>query len=202
MNTKHLPGFQSRMRLYGHDSRRLYINASERGRFLVAAASQPDHIRVFCLTLLYTGCRLTEARELTWVSLQPEEQLLSIRCLKKRANQHVREVPIPASLVEEISRLSQGSLREAYLWTNPGGVSVNRVTAYRWVKNVMQEAGIIGPQACPKGLRHGYGIHAIRSGIPLNMLQKWMGHASIKTTAIYTNALGPEEREIAQRMWE
>ena len=65
----------------------------------------------------------------------------------------------------------------------------------------MKEAEITGPQACPKGLRHGFGIHAIRSGIQLNMLQKWMGHSSIETTAIYTNAIGPEEMELAERMW-
>ena len=65
----------------------------------------------------------------------------------------------------------------------------------------MDKADIHGPQACPKGLRHGYGIHAIRSGIQLNMLQKWMGHSSIETTAIYANAVRPEEMEIAQRMW-
>jgi integrase len=33
------------------------------------------------------------------------------------------------------------------------------------------------------------------------MLQKWMGHASIKTTAIYANAVGEEEKALAQMMW-
>lgn len=65
----------------------------------------------------------------------------------------------------------------------------------------MREAEITGPQASPKGIRHGYGIHAIKSGIQLNMLQKWMGHTSIKTTAIYANAVGVEELELAERMW-
>jgi hypothetical protein len=34
------------------------------------------------------------------------------------------------------------------------------------------------------------------------MLSKWMGHADIKTTAIYANALGEEQRAIAARMWD
>ena len=66
----------------------------------------------------------------------------------------------------------------------------------------MAQAGIVGLQVTPKGLRHGFGIHAIASGVPLNMVQKWMGHADIKTTAIYTNAVGLEERELAERMWD
>jgi integrase/recombinase XerD len=53
----------------------------------------------------------------------------------------------------------------------------------------------------PKGLRHSFGIHAIRSGVPLNLVQRWLGHASMTTTAIYRDALGEEEREIAARMW-
>jgi site-specific recombinase XerD len=65
----------------------------------------------------------------------------------------------------------------------------------------MERAEIVGPQASPKGLRHGYGIHAVRSGVQLHMLQKWMGHASMTTTAIYVNAVGDEELEIADRMW-
>jgi site-specific recombinase XerD len=50
-------------------------------------------------------------------------------------------------------------------------------------------------------LRHGFGIHAIRSGVPVNLVQRWLGHARLETTMIYLQALGSEEREIARRMW-
>jgi len=69
------------------------------------------------------------------------------------------------------------------------------------VEDVCIEAGISGPQATAKGLRHGYGIHAVRSGVQLHMLQKWMGHAQLSTTAIYADAVGKEEQDIAARMW-
>jgi len=65
----------------------------------------------------------------------------------------------------------------------------------------MEQADIGGVHATAKGLRHGYGIHAIRSGIQLHMLQKWMGHASMTTTAIYANAIGKEELDLADQMW-
>ena len=65
----------------------------------------------------------------------------------------------------------------------------------------MSEAGIYSLPATPKGLRHGFGVHAVMCGVPLNIIQKWLGHADIATTAIYTNVLGPEERVIAARMW-
>ena len=71
----------------------------------------------------------------------------------------------------------------------------------RIIKATMARAGIAGPMACPKGLRHGFGIKAVTSEVPLNMTQKWLGHSRIATTAIYTNATGPEEKQIAERMW-
>ena len=43
----------------------------------------------------------------------------------------------------------------------------------------MQEAGINGPQASPKGLRHGFGVDAVQTRIPLNMVQKWLEHAQL-----------------------
>ena len=67
----------------------------------------------------------------------------------------------------------------------------------------MTDAGIApGPHACPGGLRHGFALHAVRSGVPLHLVQRWLSHASLATTAIYLQAIGAEEREIAARMWE
>jgi len=45
-------------------------------------------------------------------------------------------------------------------------------------------------------------VHAINTGVPLNMLSKWLGHSRIETTAIYANAIGEEQYSIASRMWE
>jgi len=41
----------------------------------------------------------------------------------------------------------------------------SRTTTFRRVKEVMEVAKITdGPHKCPKGLRHGYGVHAISCG--------------------------------------
>lgn len=39
------------------------------------------------------------------------------------------------------------------------------------------------------------------NGVPLHVLQKWLGHAQLSTTAIYADAVGKEEQDIAARMW-
>ena len=89
----------------------------------------------------------------------------------------------------------RGKGRDVRLW--PWG----RMTGWRVVHRVMQDAGLAGPHASPKGLRHGFGVQAVSKGIALNMVQKWLGHAQLTTTAIYADAVGEEEQSIAARMW-
>jgi site-specific recombinase XerD len=66
----------------------------------------------------------------------------------------------------------------------------------------MTVARITGPQATPKGLRHGFGIKAVISQVPLNMVQKWLAHAQLATTSIYADATGEEAKQIAERCGE
>ena len=78
----------------------------------------------------------------------------------------------------------------------------SRQHSWKIIKDVMEAAGIAdGPHKSPKGLRVGFGINATTNGVQLNMIKKWMGHASIETTAIYADAIGKEEQDIAARMW-
>jgi site-specific recombinase XerD len=77
----------------------------------------------------------------------------------------------------------------------------SRMTGWRAVYAVMAAARLDGPQASPKGLRHGFGVAAVSAGVPLNLVQKWLGHAQLTTTAIYADATGAEEKDIARRMW-
>lgn len=70
------------------------------------------------------------------------------------------------------------------------------------MKGVTVEAGIPdASQRMTKGLRHGYGIHAMVKGIPLPMLQKWLGHPQLSTRTIYADAVGHEKQDVASRMW-
>lgn len=193
----------SGMRLYDQQKRRLYVNSEERERFLTVARSMKGPVATLALTLAYTGCRISEALELTSDSIQLEEQIISVRCLKKRNGRVIiREVPIPRELADRLNQEHHIALSQREVATSPRLLwTVCRKSAWEQIKSIMAAAEIYGLQATPKGLRHGYGVHAIRTGIQLNMLQKWMGHASMTTTAIYANASGREELEVARRMW-
>ncbi|MFU1717859.1 tyrosine-type recombinase/integrase, partial [Bacillus amyloliquefaciens] len=55
--------------------------------------------------------------------------------------------------------------------------------------------------ASPKGLRHSFGVNAFQAKVPPHLVQRWLGHASLRTTSIYGDVLGEVERELAARMW-
>ena len=78
---------------------------------------------------------------------------------------------------------------------------ITRQTANRQVGAIMRGAGIEGPQACPRGLRHSFGVAAVTAGAPLPTIAAVLGHASLSTTAIYTTAIGAEARDLVSRVW-
>lgn len=183
----------SSWRLYTPRGQRKYLNADERCRFLAAADRVAPELRAFAYVLALTGCRLSEALAVSRADLDPLAGSLAIRSLKKRDVPAVREVPIPDVVVQLLTALPSPAGRFWPWW--------GRTTAWRYVKDIMAAAGITGLHATPKGLRHGFGVQAIRSGVPLNLVQRWLGHADVSTTQIYADAMGAEEREIAGRMW-
>ena len=56
-------------------------------------------------------------------------------------------------------------------------------------------------QACPRGLRHSWGVAAVTAGVPLPTIAAVLGHADLSTTALYTTAIGTEARELVARVW-
>ena len=79
--------------------------------------------------------------------------------------------------------------------------AINIVQRRAQVGTLMRTAGIEGPQACPRGLRHSYGVAAVTAGVPLPTVAAVLGHASLTTTAIYTTAIGAEARALVSRIW-
>lgn len=182
--------------IYDGRGQRKYLNEPERQSFLLSAAKRDIHIHSFCWTLAVSGCRISEGLALSGQSIDFSSGHVILECLKKRGKKVFRTVPLPAELLALLKEriVALGSLDER-LWP------WSRQTGYRRIKEIMREARVVGPHATPRGLRHAFGVSAIQSNVPLNLLQRWLGHADVKTTAIYANAMGPEEREFASRTW-
>jgi integrase len=189
--------------LFHTDGSRKYLTREERTAFLAASRHFPSDVETFCHVLAYGGCRLAEALALTADRVDLKTHSLTFETLKKRKRGIYRVVPVPpelATMLDHVHDLRRAQRRrdrgrDVHLW------EWSPVTAWRKVKAVMDAAGITGYHASPKGLRHGFGVAAVQASIPLNLVQRWLGHAQLSTTAIYAEAMGKEERDIAARMW-
>jgi integrase/recombinase XerD len=199
----------SEIRLHDPAGNRLYLNAEERAAFLAAARRQPARDRTLCEALHWTGCRPSELIAITPSQVDLSGGTITIRCLKKhrdafgRAKIVFRSVPVPPEFLDTLN--TAHGIREAQKSPKKKHVPIwdlTRARIWQIATRIMIEAGIPeGPHRNPKGLRHGFGVHAIVEGVPLNMLQRWLGHAQLSTTAIYADAVGKEEQNIASKMW-
>lgn len=188
------------MPLFDQHGRRKYLTPAERRAFLDAAEIASEPVRTFRETLAYTGCRISEALELTADRVDLNDGVLVFESLKKRRRGVFRAIPVPPAFLitlNQVHDLRTARARDGrvFLW------HWSRVTAWRRVCEIMDAADIAGAHATPKGLRHGFGVKAVTCNVPLNMAQKWLGHAQLSTTAIYADAVGSEEKQLAERMW-
>jgi integrase/recombinase XerD len=188
--------------LYAAGGARKYLNAAERQRAFAAMQELPPDKALFALTLAWTGGRVSEVLALTAASFQVEMGIVAIVTLKRRRFV-VREVPIPPDLMLGLDRhyrlaerQRSGAEAGQRLWP------WSRVTAWALIKDVMRRAGISGKQACPRGLRHAFGVGTLQAGVPITKTREWLGHASLNTTAIYAALCGPEEIAVAKRFWQ
>jgi integrase/recombinase XerD len=202
--------------LFDHSGNRLYLIDSERRQFETAAKRAEGMTATFCLTILYTGCRISEALNLKLRHIDYEAKGIVFETLKQRNKpdgkpaKKFRLVPVPdefldmLNMVHDIRKRVQTKEKENPIFTSYWLDKPKRwcrATGYIKVMEVMEAAELAGIHATPKGLRHGFAVACVERKISLNMIQKWLGHSSIITTAVYANAIGEEERGIAARLW-
>jgi integrase len=189
--------------LFDRTGQRKYLTTSERLAFLDAADSFEPEVRSFCWTLASTGARITEVQSLTAASIDAADDTVVIECLKRRQRGVYRGVPVPHELVallEEVHCISA-------LRADPNRRSVRlwdwcRTTAWTRVKEVCATAGIPDAIAMPKAFRHAFGVEGTaHANVPLPIMRRWLGHVRLESTAVYCEAVGREERLLADRMW-
>jgi site-specific recombinase XerD len=183
--------------LFDPNGNRKYLVPRERLAFASAAIAEGGTVGAFCLALAFTGARISEVLALSTERIDTSNEAIVFETLKQRKRGVFRAVPAPRRLIDFIIGVTTTSDLEPYALLWPWG----RTTAWKHVKRVMKNAGIADALCKPKALRHGFAIDAGQQGVPLNIVQRWLGHARLETTAIYAGALGDEERNLARRAW-
>ena len=155
---------------------RKYLTVGERERFLAAVRTHPKPaVQTLAHTLAMTGCRVSEALAVRACDVDLEANEFRIATLKRHTS-HWRAIPVPKDLVHALDlvhrlRRAQTSSRGANrpLWP------ITPQTANRQVGALMRTAGIEGPRACPRGLRHSYGVAAVTAGVPFPTIAAVLG---------------------------
>lgn len=179
--------------LFDHQGNRKYLTARERLAFVYAASKEATPISSFCLTMAFTGARISEVLALTASRIDFADEAIIFETLNQRKKNVYRAIPIPRSLLPLLAAYAVGKAGPLWPW--------GRTTGWKIIKDVMHKAEISESLCKPKALRHAFAVEAGQKGIPLNIVQRWLGHARIETTAIYASAIGDEERNLARKAW-
>ena len=187
------------------DGKRKYLTLEEQERFLSATSElERPEVRTFCDTLAFTGCRISEALALTPERIDLSARAITFQTLKQRGKVRFRSVPIPQQhleamlMVHEIRKRQKSksvATKTAKLW------DFKRAMASRHVAAVMDAASIEGAHACPKGLRHGFGVRMAQKTRNPRLVQKLMGHTKMENTAIYMDLVGEEAHAEVMAAW-
>jgi integrase/recombinase XerD len=155
------------------------------------------------LEVLYcTAIRNSELRQLKLEDLDFERHLLRVELGK---GQKSRLVPLGEEaeiwLQEYLQNGRQQLLRSpqvAWLFVSSRGLKLSRGSLAQLVTRWAVRAGL-SKHATPHILRHSCATHMLRRGAELRHLQVLLGHASSKTTELYTRVELSDLRKVVRR---
>ena len=163
-----------------------YLEPSE-VHALIEAAPHGD-ARLLMEIQWRAGLRISEALalEVADLHLAADPPVLRVRQGKGRKD---RLVPIHSELLAALdNHICYKRLKSGLL------VEVHSSTAWRWYKSALasaQGSGAVaqGRRVATHTLRHSAARHWLASGVPLNRVSVWLGHASLQTTLVYLQIL-------------
>lgn len=182
---------------------RKYLNREERQSFKEALRHMKPDIKFYCLMLYYTGCRLSEALEVSPNRIDYAERHVILRTLKQAQGKQetYRLVELPEMYLTSLQDVYGAKARKGTRSGDRPLWNFSDRTAQNYVKAVMNKAEISGKKASSRGLRHSMGVMLALDKVPANVIQNILGHAAIKNTLIYLQVIGEERRQMISGVW-
>ncbi len=154
------------------------------------------HRRYFALliALLRTGGRIDEVLELKPNDFDFQNNIVRLITLKKRKELY-RTLPIHVELkttiMEYLLEMHMDPRSDEKLFP------MKRQSVDEYFKKMQAELGF---RIHAHKFRHTFAAKAIMSGVPLKVLQKWLGHSSVFTTSVYTEIMGMDTRMFMEQV--
>jgi len=166
----------------------------EESRRLVDAA-EDEQGRALLLCALHTGARAGELTALEWGDIDRSRRELVIR-RNKPANQRkagptksgrIRRIPLTDELRNTLSRLRH--LRSPLVFCRPDGKFISAQYRAKVLNSACKAARLRKVRF--HDLRHTFASQAVQRGVPLPVVQAWLGHTTITMTMRYAH-LAPD----------
>lgn len=142
----------------------------------------PNFKHKLIIKIIYgTGLRVSEIVSLKKSEINFNEGLIKVRLGKGKKDRFVK---LPESIKEELTFICNLHNSRYVFPSNRGGkLTIKTIQAI--LKNAQVKSGI-KKRVYPHLLRHSYAAHLLENGTGLRVIQKLLGHSSIKTTQMYT----------------
>ncbi|PSF13230.1 tyrosine-type recombinase/integrase [Marinobacter shengliensis] len=153
---------------------------------ILESVQNPKHRALLSVTY-GCGLRVSEAVALQVKNVDGERQLLRIHQGKGAKD---RMVPLAGVLLEMLREYWR--LGRPMSWLFPSEVLTGKHLTITTAQKVYRHAkSASGVQKCGgiHALRHAYATHQLEHGVPLNDLQKFLGHSNLRTTERYLHWL-------------
>lgn len=149
--------------------------------------------KLFLMCLFQTGARISEILQLTPNRINRQERTITLPCLKRKPKRSkgrpAKDSPVYIEKVIPISDTLRADLLDYCLTYNLRGddrfFNFDRTYGFKLIRKIGQKAGIPTYKLHPHAFRHGFAVYCISSGVPISLVQEWLGHASILNTTIY-----------------
>ena len=172
-----------------------YFTEEEADALMDAAPSYPT--RMAFRLMLKTGLRVSEALALRRVDLRLDQEppIIVVQANSPgNKGRKSREVPVPADVVESLRDLASFHTKNRY---RPM-LHLSRQRIGQVMKEVARQVGIDPARAHPHAFRHTYGRNCVLRGVPIPVLQKWLGHASMVDTQRYVELAGAHHEWVSR----
>ena len=150
--------------------------------------SYPLRDRALLVVLYATGCRASEAAGLRLKDIRLDENYC--RCRGKGNKERIVSLnPVARAAIEAYLEGERAHLVKSRdvdaLFITRGGRALSRIMVWHLVKKYARRIGC-SQKISPHTLRHSFATHMLAGGAEIRALQELLGHASIRTTQIYT----------------
>ena len=146
--------------------------------------------------LYFTGCRISEGIKIRWIDIVGNTIVL--RKSNTKGKKNTREIPVPASLIENINQLPNEG---AYIFSGRNGQGhIHRTTATYHLSKSLDKLNL-KHQFSSHGYRRTALTQLHKNNVPLKVIMKISGHSSLGALQRYIDVADEEIVAGVSTLW-